>query len=243
MCVVSLGSTGRGMPHEDRDGFDRIDSAIQQILAIGSPEGSRIAGHAAILLADREDAEDAVRRQIAGLIGDDRCEHSLRIDDIRRTKTKIVLDYRMELRSDKNDARMPVRVLAFDMDDSEDPGFRIEIIEIQKTEFLGTKPCSQKESDDRIGTDHGEIIRIGVGIHASNETAAIRLRKRSVTRVGSDGTGERIPAHALTDGRISDEIEEDRQSIHFMSILLVGISERTALGKVDPNIIGSHSVR
>ena len=190
------------MPHEDRDRFDRIDSAIQQILTIGSPECSRIAGHTAIRLADGEDAKNAVRGQVSRLIGDDRCEHGLRIDNIRRTEAKIVLDYRMELWSNQNGTRMTVGILAFDMDNSEDPRFRIEIIEVQKTKFLGTEPSSQEEGNDRIGTDHGEIIRIRIEIHTGNEMAAISPGKRTMTRIGSDRAGKRIPAHALTDSRI-----------------------------------------
>lgn len=56
----------------------------------------------------------------------------------------------MEFRSDENETGMTVRILSLDMDYIQDPRIRIEVIDLQETQFLGTKSGTDEESDHGI---------------------------------------------------------------------------------------------
>ncbi len=56
----------------------------------------------------------------------------------------------MEFRSDENETGMTVRILSLDMDYIQDPRIRIEVIDLQETQFLGTESGTDEEGDHGI---------------------------------------------------------------------------------------------
>ena len=81
---------------------------------------------------------------------DHRSEHGRGSGHIIGTEAKVVPDDRMEFRSDENETGMTVRILSLDMDYIQDPRIRIEVIDLQETQFLGTESGTDEEGDHGI---------------------------------------------------------------------------------------------
>ena len=138
------------MAHENGYRFYRIDIPIKKILSERSAEHPGIASHSAVLLTDGDDPQNAVRGQVSRFIMDHRSEHGRGSGHIIGTEAKVVPNDRMEFRSDENETGMTVRILSLDMDYIQDPRIRIEVIDLQETQFLGTESGTDEEGDHGI---------------------------------------------------------------------------------------------